>query len=364
MRSARKFLRKRRLQRAMTNVLSEPKVYEETRNFNISHVGPDTLDGAAYQGGKQSWMMDGLPTAGQIALMYKLGIQISAATAIASSPPSRKVYVDRVTTTYTLRNNFNQDAEVRMYMLWPRNDISYQQYRNASGATPSAGIDALTLLTNLTTTGGAGTPTVALNNLWPRDPIPDASLAANSIRDYHYEWTPYKDSWWTSFFKIKPLATFRLRPGESREWTYRCKPFMVSKAKLGLGYGQDFDDVLPGVTFDKAALRGHPIVFFGVRGTIVHNQVAMPTVNYAGGNGFACYNTADGANAWGQVPGDFNIDGIVHRVWRVRRVVEAASGAYERSSAYPIGLFAANSGPSALLKQWAEVLPGESTGGA
>lgn len=364
MRSAKSYLRKRRLQRAMTSVLSEPKVYEETRNYNISHVGPSTLDGAAFQGGKQSWMADALPTIAQMAVMYKLGIASTLAASMATTGPTRKVYVDRMLATYTLRNNFNQDCEVRMYLLWPRSDISYQQYRNSSGATPTV-VDPFTLLTNLTTTGGAATPVVALNNLWPRDPDPDAALAPNAIRDYHYEWNPYKDSWFATFTKIKRLATFRLRPGESREWTYKHRPFMVSKAKLGLGYGQNFDDVLSGgVTMDKTLLRGHPIVLIGVRGTIVHNQTALPAVNNASGYGFACYNTGDGLNAFGQVPGDFNVDGVVHRVWRVRRVVEQASGTFQRSSGDPIGLFAQNSGPSAILKQWAEVAPGEQTGGA
>lgn len=363
-RGARRLLRKMRVLRTMSQVLAEPKTWTNTVPYNLSHVGADKLyDGVNfYRGGRQSWQLFPIPALAYLKFMLAQGLDIATvagvipAGAFAGVGPTQKVFVEKYVQRWQLRNNYNQDCEVRCYMLWPRRNISFTEILQYTGATP-ADANFLDALPNTTTTGASPATVVAVQSTWPTEQVPAETsgfAVTNQIKNFMYEWSPYQDTVWPTCFKIKPLASFRLQPGESRELNYKMKPFVLSKSRFGLAYASDFEYTGgAGQTVDQVAMRGFPIMMIGVRGTITHDQTKVPVTN-------------DGAHLdagfsnirMGQVPGDYNVDILMTRDWRVRRAVEKVAGTMYRATGQPIQKVA-NVGTTGLLEQWSNDAPTE-----
>lgn len=333
--AARRLRQKRKQVIKFSRLMSEPKRLLQYDVGSVSCVGAlpfDTNGGLAILGSHQSHYLFQAISATMIRKMWQLAYETADGTGGAGFSSTAKFLAKSFTCSLQLRNNFSQDCEIRLWMLWPRRDTSIVTAAHYTTSTPATA-SAWDFCPNMQITAGVA----ALNPVFPRQQDAPGGFGANNLRDYHYEWDPFEDLAFRTLFTIKRVGTHRLSPGDSRSVNFGVKNKLFSKTTLGLNLASDWS------ACDKIAMRGIPLLMVSVRGTLVHDESQKALLPVGPIN-----------STFGQCMSDFNVDFVMRRHGIACRYLELAASSIEAADITPLGK-ASGALNTSTLNQWHDV---------
>lgn len=173
------------------------------------------------------------------------------------------------------RNNGTEDAEVRLFLLWPKRQADADDLKDVSGVAPALST-VLDHVENWSATIGAA---MVPNPLFVERPRPQGvGMGATQQTSLQWEWSPAYDVQWSEMCRVKLVKRRVLKPGDQLRFSLRRKGLTLNRNTLGLGAqpGQ-----FVGEATTPALQRGEPVLVVCVRGTLTHGKDTSDLVTAA-----------------------------------------------------------------------------------